>query len=119
MPRADGTSPAQLMFGFRQNFGLADFHSHQAFTDRDEASQKRREAQQTQTNSFNSRSKDLPPLQVNDSVRIQDKNTGSWDNTGTISDTLQDGRSYIVADGHGNLTKRNRRHLRLNTSTHS
>ena len=117
MPRADGVSPAQMFFGFRQNFGVAEFHNLPRFIDREQAAKERQlKLRQPAANHFNSHARELPQLQLHDHVRVQDKTSGNWDTSATITEILPDGRSYLVADEHGHSSKRNRRDLRVDAS---
>ncbi|KAG1696506.1 Transposon Ty3-G Gag-Pol polyprotein [Nymphon striatum] len=108
MPRADGFSPADLMFG-RTPRGLlpamrtpVDLYAGQ-------------EARQTTLNKsfFQHSSKpNLPCLRVGDIVRIQNPKTKRWIQKGSIIASRDNSRSYEV-ESDGKLFLRNRRYLRL------
>ena len=120
MPRPDGHSPAQLMFGFKQNFGMTNLSGQPLFTDREQAAQRRKQLLQApHAKHFDGHAKDLKPLNLDDLVLIQNRTTNEWDSSGRIIEILPDSRSYIVADEQGNPHKRNRRHLRPDTSADS
>ena len=60
-------------------------------------------------------SKRLPPLTVNDHVRVQNQ-TGQhptkWDKTGIVTEVRQNDQYTIKIDGSGRVTLRNRKFLR-------
>ena len=64
---------------------------------------------------YNLGSRHLPPLQIGDSIRVQNQTatrTTKWDRTGVITDILS-GRKYeVMMDGSHRLSICNRRHLR-------
>jgi hypothetical protein len=64
---------------------------------------------------YNSHSKSLPPLQVGDTVSVQNQ-TGNhplrWDKTGRIVEVHDHGQYVVRMDGSGRCTLRNRRFLR-------
>ena len=110
-PRADGTSPAQMMFGFTQNFGQP-FKTKPLFVDRKTIAASRLSTEQQNAERYNARSKTLEKLEVGDHVEIQDPKTQQWTSSGTITETRPDDRSYQVASDHQKLGLRNRKHLR-------
>ena len=112
MPRADGISPAQMLFGFQQNFGLPTT-SPPHYINRRKVRDARRRTMITSTKpSFDKTSKELEPLAVNTRVVVQDPKTSNWNPGFTIVSHTSDSRSYIVADEHGDCSKRNRRHVK-------
>ncbi|KAG1649620.1 Equilibrative nucleoside transporter 4 [Nymphon striatum] len=104
MPRADGFSPADLMFG-RTPRGLlpamrtpVDLYAGQ-------------EARQTTLNKsfFQHSSKpNLPCLRVGDIVRIQNPKTKRWTQKGSIIASRDNSRSYEVESAAGLITSINR-----------
>ena len=64
---------------------------------------------------YNTFSKSLPPLQVGDTVSVQNQ-TGNhprrWDKTGRVVEVREHGQYIIRMDGSGRCTLRNRRFLR-------
>ena len=69
MPRADGYSPTQMFFGYRQLFGQMTLDTH-SFTDRQTALESRDKTTRNAQTSFDKRSKDLKPLNIGQRVYI-------------------------------------------------
>ena len=116
MPRADGFSPAQFMFGFQQHFGLPLLNLP-TFIDRTSAHARRQELlSDPQRRHFDASAHDLEPFPLHFPVLIQNPKTRRWDIRGSITSILPDGRSYLVTDETGHESKRNRRHLRPDTA---
>ena len=64
---------------------------------------------------FDRGARELPPLKVGDSVRIQNHTTTrnkKWDKTGVIMEVLPFRKYTVMVSGSRRLTSRNRRHLR-------
>ena len=101
-PRVDSKSPAQLFFGFRQNFGQAE-QKPPVFIDRTSASLPKRASNDL---------RNLPTLQINDRVFIQNVKTKVWDTKGTIESVRRGGRSYTIMCDDGFKMIRNRRYIR-------
>ena len=107
-PRADGLSPAQLFFGFTLNFGQSpDFAA--IYIDRHTATTTRNDSFSKTKNSFDNSTVSHSILDKHDRVRIQDPKTKRWPLKGTILDTTDHKRSYIIACDDGNTITRNRR----------
>ena len=104
IPRADGFSPAQMFFGFRQNFGQFEI-SPPPFIDRKTISLSR-------SREHASSSKELPPFAIGDRVLIQNPKTLEWDNCGVIDSLRRSGRSFNLICDDGFKTVRNRKLLR-------
>ncbi|GFO45202.1 hypothetical protein PoB_007170700 [Plakobranchus ocellatus] len=66
--------------------------------------------QNTQKHYYDTHTKELPVLQVNKRVTVQDT-TGSW-SPATVINHSGDPRSYIVQTDSGQILRRNRLHLR-------
>jgi len=106
-PRADGFSPAQMMFCRRQRSQLPTLASARNFIDVDEATQKRHLSEEGEENN----KRELHPLTIGMTVRIQNPITKLWDSVGTIESVRENGRSYFV-NKDGKSILRNRRFLR-------
>ncbi|GFO29370.1 hypothetical protein PoB_005587500 [Plakobranchus ocellatus] len=67
--------------------------------------------QHTQKHYYETHTKELPVLQVNSRVTVQDTTTGRWSPAKVINH-CGDPRSYIVQTDSGQILRRNRLHLR-------
>ena len=110
-PRADGVSPAQMMFGFRQNFGQGNTANF--FLNRDAAKDSRLDADAKAKKKFDSRARDLPRLEKGERVVTQDPKTKRWDTFGRIDSARDDNRSYIINCDDGPAILRNRRFIKV------
>ena len=112
-PRADGLSPAQVLYG-RPLRSAVPAH-HRAFADvwqraAEECDEKA--AVKSQTAEYYDRSaRSLRSLRVSQQVLLQDPKTGLWDRTGTIAG-LGNRRDYLIRLPSGRTYWRNRRYLR-------
>ena len=109
-PRADGTAPADLLFGFRQRVpSLPPKLSSQVFVNREERAafrQQRKEATYAQRGGT-----PLSQLAENSPATLQDRE-GRWTTPVTVGPARPSGRSYVVFKEDGTTTIRNRRDLR-------
>ena len=110
-PRADGISPAQMMFGFRQNFGQGS--DTKTFVDRVTTNRERTSADAKAKDKFDSRARALPPLEKGDRVVLQDPKTKRWDTFGHIDSARDDNRSYNITCDDGTAFLRNRRFIKV------
>ena len=118
VPRADGFSPAQLMFGRRQKGGLP-IMEEQLKIDPNNFMKGREAREKTEKGAVlahNKRARSLPELNVQDKVLIQNPNSGRWDCKGVINAIRESGRSFIVQDSYGKEFLRNRKMLRLDVA---
>ena len=67
---------------------------------------------------YNSRARELPPLQIGQRVRLQDPVAKDWQNTGIII-SVGRRRDYRVKLPNGKIYWRNRRFIRANLSSTS
>ncbi|ODM88365.1 hypothetical protein Ocin01_18317 [Orchesella cincta] len=119
-PRADGRSPAQMVFGqpmrttlplHRSRFAAEWKSQHKDCDIR--ASRLRQKA----TERYNKAAKPLKGLQRGDIVLLQDPKSKRWSTLGEIIDTTRRGRSHLVRTESGRVFRRNRRFLRTFTPT--
>jgi len=103
-PCADGISPSQILFGFRQNFGQMELLPP-AFIDRSLVYNQRHLPTPPDPDR-------LPPLLPNQRVLIQDSKTGLWDTQGVIDSVRRSGRSYNILSDDNFKMIRNRVFLR-------
>ena len=112
-PKDNLPSPAQLMFGYSQNFGQGS-HTKKKFIDRREAHQIKTKHEEKQLNTYNTRAKSLKPLTPGTPVDVRNPATNKWTSTATIINKRPDGHSYSISNAEG-TTIRNRRDLRPRT----
>ena len=113
----NGISPAIALFGrpIRDHLLIQDLRLEdgwQQIADKREEAMARRHVQQADRN-ISLRS--LEPLNVGDSVQIQNQHGNhptKWNNTGFIAETLPNRQYHVVVDGSQRKTLRNRRFLR-------
>ena len=87
VPRADGYSPAQLMFGRAQRTSLPSLPSQCAPIDFLSAASSK-DAAQSRAKLYHDRSKlSLPPFSPGQAVYLQDSKSSAWDRQGTVSYT--------------------------------
>ena len=113
-PRADGRSPAQVLYG-RPLRSAVPAH-HRAFADvwqrAAEECDEKAAVVKSQTAEYYGRSaRPLRPLRISQQVLLQDPKTGLWDRTGTIVG-VGNRRDYFVRLPSGRTYWRNRRYLR-------
>ena len=112
--RADGISPAQAFLGRRQRTQLPCLSLPAFETTFAEAAEARDAAGATVKAEYDAHARDLPPLQVGDSVLLQDPKTKDWTEEGIILGQHAAGRSYDVKVDNS-VVRRNRRFLKHNT----
>jgi transposase InsO family protein len=111
LPRADGFSPAQMLFGRRLRGLLPTLPSALLPISQDEAVQARRRVAIEAKAAVDAHAHDLPGLNVGQEVLVQHPITTKWDAEGKIVAVRDRGRSYMVSvDGKEYI--RNRRFLR-------
>ena len=116
MPWEDGLSPAQWMSGFKQRTMLPALeNTFQHITpDQYELAEERCRQHAAQDRArLSEHSRDLPPLGVGTTARIQDTSSGLWDSIGAIVGICDEHsqRSYLILRGHLVIV-RNWTHLR-------
>ena len=113
-PRADGRSPAQILYG--RSLPSFVFAHHKAFSPEwkvaaDKADDKRERIQQRVVAQYNKTARCLKPLRLGDHVNIQDQETNRWTKKGVIV-AIGRRRDYYVKLPSGRVYWRNRRFLR-------
>ena len=113
-PRADGRSPAQVVFGHPLRSTLPA--SRRSFapewqTAAANCDAKAAEIQDATEVYYNQRAKLLPPLKIGTQVRLQDPVTKKWDRVGTVVG-IGNRRDFHVKMPSGAVFWRNRRFLR-------
>ena len=113
-PRADGRSPAQVLFGHPIRSGVPTHH--RAFAPEWQRAAAECEAKAATTQERVARHHDatarpLSRLQIGSRVDLQDTDTGRWDRTGVVVGIGQR-RTYLVKTASGRVYWRNRRFLR-------
>ena len=116
-PRADGRSPAQIVFGHplrscvpahRRSFAK-EWQTSEEICDKRAAEQRAQIEEQ-----YNKSAKSLTPVKIGTSVRLQGPVTGRWDKVGVVVGVGRH-RDYHVKLPSGRVLWRNRRYLRPTT----
>ena len=110
-PKATGDTPAQLLFGYTQNYGQGDLNAS-PFVDRDAAKERKNKESESQERSYNKNAKDLDELLPGQRVLLRNPASHTWDAAATIVKKRSDGRSYVAEDEEGYQSVRNRRDIR-------
>jgi hypothetical protein len=115
LPRQDGFSPAQLLFGRRQaiNLPLAEVHQ-QALTptQKKTAENARLQSAEKAKQHFNSSAKKHDQLNVGDTVLIKHHISGRWNREAKITQIRPDKMSYELLDTDNTKLVRGRRLLK-------
>ena len=100
VPRSDGYSPAQLMFGRAQRTSLPSLPSQNTPIDFLSAASSK-DAAQTRAKLYHDRSKlSLTSLSPGQAVHLQDSKSSAWDKQGIIVSMRPDRLSYVVKIGN-------------------
>jgi hypothetical protein len=114
-PRADGRSPAQIVFGRSMRSLIPVHYSAYAREWGEKAKQcdeKAAHIREKARDRYDARARSLKPLQIGDNVRIQNQKTKRWDRVGIVTG-MGEFRKYLVKLPSGRVWTRNRRFLRL------
>jgi hypothetical protein len=114
VPRTDGLSPAQWLFGRRlRTFTPASSAVYSRVSDAEfkNAVEKKKKVINTQEGYFNVKCKNLPKLSVGADVLIQDPQSKLWNSRGKIAAIRENKRSYLVSVNGRNFV-RNRKFIR-------
>ena len=112
VPRADGYSPAMLLFGRRQHTKLPTLPFQHMLVDRFTAHSTKALALKSTLAEFDKRATKRPTLSKGDRVIIQDPTTKLWATTGTIQYPTTDGQSYVIQTDTGQEIRRGIKLLR-------
>ena len=97
IPRADGYSPAQLLFGRRQFTSLPAMACAYDFYDIKAAQASRDKVFNLHLTHHNQNTGFLPDFLPGDCVVIQDSKSGDWNQRGVILSIRRSGQSYDVS----------------------
>jgi hypothetical protein len=112
LPRSDGISPAQLMFGRRTRGQLPMLSCAYDPIDQAEGRERRRKTQALNRAYSDRHTVKHPTIGTGDKVLVQDTISKLWNKKGIILETRENGRSFIInVDGKRKL--RNQKYLRL------
>ena len=114
VPRADGISPSQAFLGRRQRTSLPNLNPS-SFYDFSSTAETRQNSRNISQRNFNEHAKSLPPLEVDQTVLLQNPHSLKWTDFGVIQSVSRQKRSYTVLV-NGKLYRRNRLHIRPITS---
>ena len=112
VPRADGYSPAMLLFGKRQHTKLPTLPFQHMLVDRHAALSTKALALKSTLAEFDKRATKRPTLSKGDRVIIQDPISKLWSTTGTVQYPATDGQSYVIQTDTGHETRRGIKLLR-------
>ena len=96
IPREDGASPAEIMFGRKQRTKLPTLPSQLSSSDRAAAVANRDKMGQKHTEYFNKTVKPLSVFEPGQLVRVKDHLSNKWDKTATIISRRKDNLSYVI-----------------------
>ena len=111
IPREDGASPTEIMFGRRQRTKLPTLPSQLSSTDRATAVANRDKMAQKHTDYFNKTAKPLSVFEPGQLVRVKDHASDKWDKTAIVLSRRKDNLSYVI-DMQGKEYVRGRRLLK-------
>ena len=112
VPRADGYSPAMLLFGKRQHTKLPTLPFQHMLVDRHAALSTKALALKSNLAEFDKRTTKRPTLSKGDRVIIQDPISKLWSTTGRVQYPATDGQSYVIQTDTGQETRRGIKLLR-------
>ena len=90
LPRSNGYSPAQLLFGRKQYTYVPSMPAHFAFYDVQDAAAARDKTHAVETSYHDQHKAFLPPLAVGQPVLLQDPKTGLWDHDASVISSRPD-----------------------------
>ena len=96
IPRTNGYSPAQLLFGRQQYTSVPSLPIHHKFYDVKKASELRDNVHQLEKKYQDQHKSFLPQLSPGDQVLLQNPKTGLWDKQAKVIAIRPDGLSYTV-----------------------
>ena len=117
-PRADGKSPAQMLFGHPIRSILPVHrraYEQEWQQSTSETEKKRKHVREYTEHRYNLSAKSLPEFKVGSHVNIQDHRTGRWSSTGVVIEVGKN-RQYLIKKNDGRITWRNRRFIRKHHS---
>ncbi|CAB4046208.1 Hypothetical predicted protein, partial [Paramuricea clavata] len=112
VPRSDGPSPAQTLFGRRQRGILPTLNDGKNDGDLEAKIKAKNEKRREAMERGNEQRKEMPKLKAGDAVLIQNPLTKRWKEEGTILASRNRGRSYLLETKDGWTKTRNRRYLK-------
>ena len=95
-PRAEGYSPAQLMFQRRQRTSLPCHAAAYQPVDIDDAEKRRAATRKKAKESFDNRAVVLRELKKGEKVIVQNPKSNTWELRGVIANSGHEGRSYDI-----------------------
>ena len=98
-------TPAELLYGRKLKSNLP-IKITNTYHDADGVAERLKERQDKQRGYYDQQSRELPPLHVGQSVRVQDPNSKLW-SPATIQAKCSEPRSYLVEKPNGSVLRRN------------
>ena len=113
-PRADGRSPAEILYGHPIRSTVPMHHT--AFAGRwraaaDDCDTRAHDQRETARERYDVASRPLAPLKIGSHVSVQSRQTGLWDHSGVVV-AIGTHRAYLIKLPSGRTLWRNRRFLR-------
>ena len=113
MPRQDGYSPAEMVYGFRQRSDLPALPVAYERIDMTDAELSRQAVRDSVKDNHDKRTVSLPLASVGDKVVVQDPKSKLWNKFGSVEGIYRNGRTYLVKMENGNSYYRNRKFVRI------
>ena len=113
MPRQDGYSPAEMVYGFRQRSDLPALPVAYERIDMTDAELSRQAVRDSVKDNHDKRTVSLPLASVGDKVVVQDPRSKLWNKFGSVEGIYRNGRTYLVKMENGNSYYRNRKFVRI------
>ena len=105
IPRADKSSPAQLMFGRRLKSKLPMLPSQREAINKTVAEKNKDDLAQQHLDYFNIRTKPLSYFEPGDLVRVRNTLSGKWNSIATVVKRRPDNMSYVISIGDKEYTR--------------
>ena len=112
-PRADGYSPAQMLYSRRQKTDLPVLPNAYDRIDTLDAELKRQAKQDRNKDYYDRTTTPIKEMTPGTTVLVQNAATKRWDLQGTVSQLYQDGRCVKIQLSNGKFYYRNRRHVKV------
>ena len=108
----NGYSPAQLMFGRRQQTSLPALPNAFKPINMETAIEVKERQRAKMKMAFDQKAHEIPDLNIGDVVVVQNQTSKKWDREGKVVGVSPTGRSYDIKFQDGGVLKRNRRFIR-------
>eukprot|EP00057_Strongylocentrotus_purpuratus_P012550 XP_011667024.1 PREDICTED: uncharacterized protein K02A2.6-like [Strongylocentrotus purpuratus] len=112
-PLECGKSPAELLYNrrLRSNLPMVDKLLDPQHINPQQVRERKEGQKVKQKERYDKHARDLPELNIGQTVRLQNMHNNRWSQSGIVKVKLPN-RSYLVETEYGEIRRRNRRHLR-------